>query len=371
VSTQERESKRHWIGERLRFDPRVAGDRVVTSTPAILQIVVAVVAAYTISHYLLGHPSPVTAVTVTLSSLGFIRDARPLRVLETALGVTLGIALSEAIVLGFGQGVWQLGLALVVTLFAARFVSPTASFAVVAGVQSVLVAVLPVQAGGPFTRTIDGLVGGAIALAITALVPRDPRRAAIRDGRRFLSSYVSVLTSLAAALRSGDSNEPERILERARRMDPMLDLWRSTLDSAVAITRISPYFHKNLHDLELQQSALKSVDLAMRNLRVVTRRLTVLERDGRARPEIAEFLSDVSSGVTLLGQSLSDSSLRPAVRQSLILSAVRLDPGVLLPGQPASEASVVFALRPMVMDLLCAAGLSTAEARAAMPEITR
>jgi uncharacterized membrane protein YgaE (UPF0421/DUF939 family) len=344
---------------------------VASSAPAIVQIVVAVVISFAISRYALGHPAPVTAVTVTISSLGFMRDARPVRVIETALGVTLGIALSEAIVLGFGQGLWQLAVALGVTLTVARLLSPAASFAIVAGVQSVLVAVLPVQQGGPFTRTLDGVVGGAIALACTALIPRDPRRGALRDGARFLSAYVDVVASLVAVLRVGSTTETDRVLEQARRTQPLIDAWRASLDSALAVARISPFLRRHLGDLQRQHVMQQNMDLAMRNLRVVTRRLAVLNRDGRARPELAEMLSDVVSGVNLLSQSLSEPELVPLVRQNLILIAVRLHPQLLLPGQPLSETSVVFAMRPMVMDLLVAAGLTPDEGRAAMPDISR
>ncbi|WP_202563770.1 aromatic acid exporter family protein [Agreia sp. COWG] len=344
--------------------------RLVASLPAIVQIVIAVVISYSISHYVLGHSAPVTAVTVTISSLGFVRDARPVRVIETAAGVTLGIALSESIVLGFGQGVWQLAAALAITLTAARLLSPAAPFAIVAGVQSVLVAVLPVQPGGPFTRTIDGVIGGAIALACTALIPRDPRRAALRDGKRFLSAYVDLVSSLVAVLRVGHETETDRVLEQARRTQPLIDAWRGSLDSAVAIARISPFLRKHLGDLERQQVIQHNMDLAMRNLRVVTRRLAVLDRDGMPRPEFAEILSGVVSGVNLLSQSLTEPELAPLVRQNLILIAVQLHPKILLPGQPLSETSVVFAVRPLVMDLLVAAGLSPDEARAAMPDIT-
>ena len=353
------------------YAPRASIDRLVSSAPAIVQIVLAVVISFSISRYLLGHPAPVTAVTVTISSLGFVRDARPLRVIETALGVTLGIALSESIVLAFGQGVWQLAVALAVTLTVARLLSPAASFAIVAGVQSVLVAVLPVQAGGPFTRTIDGVIGGAIALICTALIPRDPRRGALRDGRRFLGAYVDVVSSLVAVLRVGHESETDRVLEQARRTQPLIDAWRTSLDSAVAIARISPFLRKHLADLERQHVMQQNMDLAMRNLRVVTRRLAVLDRDGRPRPEFADVLSGVISGVNLLAQSLSDPTLAPLVRQNLILIAVRMSPKTLLPGQPLAEASVVFAMRPMIMDLLVAAGLDPDEARAAMPDISR
>ena len=62
-----------------------AGARRACSTPsiAILQIVVATTGAYAFAHYVLGHPAPLLAATVCVSSLGLVRDARPRRVLET------------------------------------------------------------------------------------------------------------------------------------------------------------------------------------------------------------------------------------------------------------------------------------------------
>lgn len=347
--------------------PRSSIDRLGSSLPAIGQIVVAVVASYSIAFYLVGHVAPVVAVTVTVSTLGFGRDARPLRVIETALGITLGIALSEVIVLSFGLGVVQLGVAVGVTLVAARIVSASPSFAVIAGVQSVLVAVLPSPAGGPFTRTIDSLIGGAVALAVTALVPRNPRRLALRDGRRFLTQFADLLAALVGVLRVGHRTETDRILESARQTQPLVDQWSQSLNSAVAIARISPFLRSHLGELERQQVMQRNLDLAIRNLRVLTRRLAVLEREGRARPELAELLSGMISGVNLLAESLTKPEIMPVVRQNLILIAVRLDPETLLPGQSAGEASVVFALRPMMMDLLCAAGLTPDDARSAMP----
>lgn len=358
-----------WRRSDWSYSPRASVDRLGSSLPAIGQIVVAVVVSYSIAFYLVGHVAPVVAVTVTVSILGFGRDARPLRVLETALGITLGIALSEVIILSFGHGVIQLGVAVGLTLMAARIVAAAPSFAVIAGVQSVLVAVLPSPAGGPFTRTLDSLIGGAVALAVTALVPRDPRKLALRDGRKFLTQFAALLADLVGVLRVGHRTETDRVLEAARRTQPLVDAWSASLDSAVAIARISPFLRSHLGELERQQVMQRNLDLAIRNLRVLTRRLAVLDRDGQARPELADVLSGMISGVNLLAQSLIDPGIMPVVRQNLILIAVRLDPETLLPGQSAAEATVVFALRPMMMDLLCAAGLSPDEARAAMPTI--
>ncbi|RII96041.1 FUSC family protein, partial [Clavibacter nebraskensis] len=116
------------------------------------------------AHHVLGHDTPLLATTVTITSLGFVRDARPVRVLETAIGMTVGITLSEVLLLGIGRGAWQLFVIILATLLVARLLSSNAAFAVAAGVQAVLVALLPAPPGGVFVRSVDGLVGGAVAL---------------------------------------------------------------------------------------------------------------------------------------------------------------------------------------------------------------
>ena len=86
--------------------------RVRESAIPILQIVVAATGAFVFALYVLGHPAPLLAATVTVSSLGLVRDARPRRVLETVLGMLVGILVAELLLLVAGAGWWQLALAL-------------------------------------------------------------------------------------------------------------------------------------------------------------------------------------------------------------------------------------------------------------------
>ncbi|PPF88539.1 FUSC family protein [Subtercola sp. Z020] len=359
---------KHWRA-RARLFARAGAARSAGSALPIVQLVIAVVASYAIAYYLFGHLTPVTAATVTLSSLGFVRDARPLRVLETAIGVTLGITLSEVILLVAGQGLWQLALAVVITLFAARFFSPAPGFAIVAASQSALVAILPVAASGPFTRTVDGVVGGVVALLLTALVPRDARRVAHADAKRVLSTFTRIVEGLVAELRRGDESDIGRVLLEARSTQPLMDQWRGSLDSAIGIAKISPFLRRGLPELARQNVMLGGVDLALRDLRVVTRRLGVVMRDGRPRHELADLLSALAGAVRLLEQSLDDPAARPLVRQNLILVAVKLRPELLFPDSAVVEGSVVMELRPLVMDLLTATGLTPDKARAALPTL--
>ncbi|KLD31561.1 hypothetical protein TB15x_23530, partial [Xanthomonas perforans] len=103
--------------------------RVRESLPAIAQIVVAATAAFAFAHVVLGHPVPLLAATVTVSSLGLVRDARPWRVAETVMGMLVGILIAEVVLIVAGAGWWQIALAMTVTLVVARFLSPQPGFA--------------------------------------------------------------------------------------------------------------------------------------------------------------------------------------------------------------------------------------------------
>lgn len=350
-------------GKGTGFDVRQALDRVRTSFPAVIQIVLAAGIAYAITHFGLNHAVPVLAVTVTISSLGFARDARPRKVLENAVGVVIGITLSELLILVFGKGPLQVGVVLFAALVVARFFSANSAFAVAAATQSMFVMLLPDPSGGPFTRSLDGLVGGAVALLITALVPRDPLGLARADARRLFTELEPAFESLINALRHADVRRADDALFRLRSTQPLLDDWAATLESARSIARISPFLRGRLPVLTAQARLLRYVDLAVRNLRVVARRIDTSLGDGRRRPEVADLLSSLARATTVLGQSLEAVDQVPVAQSALSAVAARLDPALVMPGAPVNETVLVLMMRPLVIDLLMATGLDHAEAR--------
>ena len=354
-------------GWRTRVDPRPALARVQASSVAILQIVVAATAAYSFSHYVLGHPSPLLAATVTVGSLGLVRDARPRLVLETVVGMIVGILIAELLFLVAGSGWWQIGLALGVTLVVARFLSGQAGVAIAAAIQSLIVMVIPSPV--PFLRVIDGAIGGIAALLVTALLPRNPLKTELRDGHALFAALEAAAGALAQALRRGDRFRAERGLEKARALTPLADVWRSSLDSGDAIARISPFLRRQRFELQRHERICASMDLAVRNLRVIARRVVYVCDDGIARPVHADLLGEVTRAAGVVAASLDDLSLEPAAREALYAVAGRLDPAMVLPDASLGDQNLVAALRPIVVDLLTATGLTPAEARKAIPRI--
>lgn len=344
-------------------------NRFVDSLLPIMQIVIAVIAAYSIARFGLGHAVPMLAATVTISSLGFTRDARPSRVLESALGIIVGISLSEGILLLAGTGIWQIAVSLTVTLLAARLLSRSNAFAVAAGVQAVLVLILPAPEGGPFVRIIDALVGGAVALIATAVIPRDPRRLALRDAKRLFTIFLDALGSLETALKQAHEPAARHALDQLRLSPPLIDAWAASLDSATSIARISPFLRRHVNELEDQARMLHGMDSATRNVRVIARRIDFLVLDGVPRPGLASVFATLATSVTLLSQSLDDPVLAETAQAGLAGSAVHLDPSTVVGDASLTDSAIVLMLRPLVVDLLTVAGLDVAKARAMLPDV--
>jgi uncharacterized membrane protein YgaE (UPF0421/DUF939 family) len=352
-----------------RLDLKIVTRRAVNSIPAALQIVLGVVLSYSFAHFVLGHAAPFIAVTVVISTLGFARDARPRKVVESTLGILIGIVLSELLRLVVGAGVWQLAVVLFVTILVARALSPNPAFALAAATQSALVIILPSPVGGPFTRSIDGLVAGVVALLLTALIPRDTRRIAVRDGRALASTLSQSMASLLEGVL--ESNEPASNLavERLRKTQALVDNWATSLDSAFAVARISPFLRRQLPELRRQQALLTGFDLTARHLRVIARRVYFLLKEGGGRGELPELLGSVAAAIDLLGASIDDPNARAEAANLLRELAPTLNPAILMPHAPVSESVIVMLVRPLVVDLLVASGSTADEARALLPTV--
>jgi uncharacterized membrane protein YgaE (UPF0421/DUF939 family) len=354
---------------RRRLDARLAARRVWESLPAIVQIVAAVAAAYAIAHWGLGHALPVLAVTVTINSLGLARDARPIRVVESVVGILIGVALSDGISIVVGKGLWQLVVVLLVVFIVGRAVSSNPGFAVAAAVPSALVLILPIPDGGPFGRTLDAAIGGVIALAATALIPRRPGRAAANDRHTLFSVLTQSIDSVVEALRDADETAGEIALSRLRKTQPLIDAWSASLESAIAVARISPFLRSRLPELERSSRALVAADLTTRHLRTIARRVMFLVRDGDKRPALAELVKQFGTAAQLLGDELDDPQLAGAARSLLSDVAHRLDPATVVPDANVSDASIVIALRPLAVDLLGGTGMPDDDARALLPPL--
>lgn len=348
------------------FELRGGSARVKDSLWAIFQIAMATTTAYAIAYFGLGHPVPLLAVTVAISSLGLARDTRPDRVAATALAMTLGVGLSESLLLLFGAGSIQLLVAILLALLVARFISQSPAFALTAAIQAVLVQLLQVPSGGVYARVIDGIIGGLVALVFTALLPRNPIKLARADAAKLFAIFKDTLGDVRSVLLTPDVQLADSALDRIRTTQPLIDNWRASLESAIAIGKISPFYRWAKQQIKDQLVLMEGMDLATRNLRVVVRRVDFLVRDLRPRKELAQLVAKFLIAVDLLESSLDDFSLSPKARKYLVKLAPELG---VYPALPLSEQVIVLQLRPLFVDLCQASGIDIEKAKDLLPAV--
>ena len=343
--------------------------RVRDSLWSIGQLAFAAAAGYFIARYGLGHAVPLLAVTVSISALGFNRATKPQAVFSTALAMVFGIALSELLLILYGAGTLQLFIAIGGSLILARLISNNPAFALTVALQAALVQLLTIPPGGVFSRAADGIVGAVVALAITALIPRNPIKLAKADSKALFFVFGQTLKTITSVLKTPDKAVADSALESIRKTQPLVDNWKNSLDAAEAIAKISPFYRWARKEIAQQQRVLQGMDLATRNLRVVTRRIDHMVLSGKNHPALAEVLEKLSIGVDLLEGTSEDFSLSQKARKYLRKLGPTLTPTAFNPPLSVSEVAVLMQIRPMFVDLAVATGLDQADAVQLLPAL--
>jgi hypothetical protein len=142
-----------------------------------------------------------------------------------------------------------------------------------------------------------------------------------------------------------------------------------SLDSAISVSRISPFLRRHRKELSSQVRLMRGMDLATRNLRVVVRRVDFLIRDGQSRPYLADLFEQIAAATALLAKGLESTDALKDAREQFVVITHQLDPKKFGIADDVREASVLLLLRPLLIDLLCASGMTEEQARNELPEI--
>lgn len=341
-----------------------AGARVAVSAWSIAQCGVAAGVAWTVATMLLGHARPFFACVAAVVCLGVRAAQRLRRVAELAVGVTVGVAVGDLLVGVLGTGPWQIGVVVTIALLLAVALDGGPLIVAQTGLQAVFVIALPRTPGSGFARWQDALVGGLTALAVAALLPADPWRRPQRLGQSALRDLARVLALDAEALRRRDTALAAEALEQGRATVGGLQTWADALQTGRDISRLSPLRRDPGGRTYLAGNRLQAgVDRAVRNLRVLVRRvLFALETGDPLPPALPDLLDRLAEVLVLLAEQ--DAGAQAALH----LLGRDLDP-VGLHAASLSGSVVVAQLRSAVVDLLVATGTPMPEARAALPHL--
>lgn len=357
---------------------RAGTQRVRVSLPKIVLATVGSVFSYWFAEHVLGHPGPLFAATSALISLNFASTSHVRRTVEVALGCTLGIVVGDLLLNVFGHGLWQAAAVVFISLALSRFLDSGVVFSMQFGLQSLLVVLLPAPPGGPFTRSIDAVVGGVVALILILAWPRDPRRVPATDLAKLLRALSSAMRDLAGALVRDDAPAAWHALVLLRGTQPLVEKAARELTSAEEMIRLSPAGRRHRGEIQRFRRVQRQADLAVRNVRALCRRTASLMShhvlEAGAREDVAQALEELADAVGLLAGSVGETSagardsLRAAARDRLIAVAATLDP-VRLGGGDPQAMGLVMTLRPLSVDLLEAVGVPHESAVAYLPRL--
>jgi len=344
----------------------LAAARLRDTARTLVQVAAAVGLAWFAARQLPGHEAPFFAPIAAILTLGLSAGQRLRRAAEVVVGVALGIAVADLLVLAIGTGALQ--LALVVGLAMAVAVALTGSPLLVtqAAVSAVLVVTLqPPQDGVSFERSVDALVGGGIALVLGLLVlPADPLALVRRQARPVLSEMAAVLDDVAAALVSLDPREAEAALARARGLDERADAFAAALADARELSVAGWRGRRARGALDLFAGAVGQVGLAVRNVRVLARgALRAVELGDRVPPDLAAAVRDLAAAVRALHRALDGEAPVQDARQPAA-DAARRATAVLEQTGNLSVSVLVGQVRSTAVDVLRGTGLSRDEAQA-------
>lgn len=349
--------------EASRAGIKTRRDGIINAARPILQSSVAAALAWLFATELIGHQQPFFAPISAVITLGLTVGQRRRRAVELAIGVSVGIAIADLLVAGIGTGTWQVGVVTALAMVAATLVGGGPLLASQAAASAVLVATLQPPEGFDFSRSLDALVGGGTALAVSAvLLPVDPVRLVRERLGPLLDRLAAALERIAGALERRDEREAERALLALSQLDPLYDNLGEALAAAGDAARISLGRRGQLGRLERYVLAVGEVGIAIENTRALGRGVVrAIGLDDSTPPEIVAAIHELAVAARELSPLLEEDDLAPS--REAALRAVRLANAVLDATGNLSAVHIVGQVRLVAVDLLRAGGMPRPEAQ--------
>jgi hypothetical protein len=201
-----------------RSRPSLVAERLRVNALWFAQAALATSVAWVLAREVFGHPRPIFAPIVALIGVSATLGQRRRYAVEMMIGVALGIAIADALVVAIGNGPVQIAAIVSGAMAAAVALGGGVVLVSEAAASALLVVTIqPPGSGLSGARFLDSLLGGVIALAVTALLPMNPAAAARRTAEPLLAELAGALDEVAFALEHGDAGlaEPAAVRELA------------------------------------------------------------------------------------------------------------------------------------------------------------
>lgn len=339
--------------------------RVRVSLGLSTQTAIAAGLSWFVAHNMLGHIQPFFAPIAAVVVLAISVGQRLRRALELVAGNAVGILLGEMLILVIGRGAWQVALAVLLAILLAVFVGGSAPLVTQAASSASLVATLiPLGENYFLSRFVDAVVGGCVGVGVMALLlPLNPLTVVQRAAGPILTQLAAGLTATARALQNRDADKAMSTLDLLRDTEDHLRGYSEGISAAKEISTVAPLRWRSRNVLGQYVASYPHVARALRNTRVLTRRVHTMIIDGEeAPPQLIDAIDVLAEAVTWLKHELA-SEAEPVASRAAALRAVKLSAEAYHGGLGFSGGVVVAQMRSIATDLISASGLEHDEVR--------
>ncbi|MCZ4491201.1 MAG: aromatic acid exporter family protein [Conexibacter sp.] len=352
--------------ERSRVDFRARIARLRRLGPTLLMGAIGAGIAWLLATKAVGDKGAFFAPVAAIITLGLTVGSRLNRAIELSIGVPLGIALADVLVLEVGSGTAQLIGIVFFAMSLAVFLGGGPLLVTQAAVSAILVVTLqPPTNGLSFARAADALIGCGVALILNFLIaPIDPVALVRREADPVLRELAGGLDDIATALDERDRQQAFAALRRVRDIDAYTQRFLESLTIGRETASAAPQRRSDRGPLAVYSEAGGQIDLAVRNVRVLARAaVRAIEIGDRVPPEVAGAIRELREAVQSLEPWLDDPERTAAVIEPAVRAA-RHASAVLEQTTNLSVSVIVGQVRSTAVDLLRSVGMAPEEARA-------
>jgi len=349
---------------RVSFSSRAA--RLRSKAWHIGQCAVAAGLAWYLAHDVAGHPRPFFAPIVAVVCLGTSYGQRLRRVAEVTVGVAIGVFLADVLLLAIGTGAWQVSVLVAMAMSVTLLLNAGTLMTTQAAVQGIVVVTFAATPGYAFTRWVDAVIGGGVALLAAAIVPRAPLRRPREQAAVVVRRIAELLRAAAEGAQEGDAERGLEVLADARTTDQLIRELQAAADEGLSVITSSPFRRRHTGQVRRMAELVEPLDRAVRNTRVLVRRLAVASYHREPIPRAYALLcEDLALAVDEMAEALSADEMPSGVRRSLLRLG---DATARVERVSDLSAEVVLAqIRSIIVDLLQITGMDVLEATDALP----
>jgi uncharacterized membrane protein YgaE (UPF0421/DUF939 family) len=353
-----------WDRGRLSFSARVA--RLRSKSWVIAQCAISAGLAWYLAKDVLEHPRPFFAPIVAVICLGTSYGQRLRRVVDLTIGVAVGVFLADVLVLVLGSGPWQVTLVCALAMSVAFLLNGGPLFVTQAAVQSMVVVTLVAPPGYALTRWTDALVGGAVALVAATVVPRAPLRRPREQAAVVVRRIAALLRATSASALDGDLERGLEVLSEARATDSLIRELQDAANEGLSVLASSPFRRRHTEHVRRMAELVEPLDRALRNTRVLVRRVAVSNYHRESLPRsYARLCSDLADATDAMADQLAQGEMASDVRSALL--AIGEGTAQVEPSAELSATVVLAQIRSIIVDLLQITGLDVIEATDSLP----